>query len=204
MLALTFASGGVVAQEGGLFQPLEPLVVDSSDGQDGQELRATTRIPTRGGETVRHREARLDFARLAAVKQNLESGRPASLDLNLFGDVSFKAVDLRIAPTSSGGYSLSGRLEGVLFGSAVLVVNGDIVVGSIRAATGTYTIDAKGGVCHIRKVDPSTLPPLAEPLHAPAIAAEPGERIGVRSESIGQRGTTMIGSSMFSWSSRRR
>ena len=166
-VALAFTGGGVVAQEGGLFRPPDPEVADSTDGQGAQEPRLATSIPTRGGETVRHREARLDFTRLAAVKQDVESGRTAALNINLFEDVSFKAVDLRIARTSSGGYSLSGRLEGVLFGSAVLVVNGEVVVGSIRAATGTYTIDAKGEVCHIRKVDSSTLPPLAEPLRAP-------------------------------------
>lgn len=172
-VALAFTSGGVVAQEGGLFRAPEPEAADSTDGQGVQEPRLATSIPTRGGETIRHREARLDFARLAAVKQDVESGQPASLDINLFEDVSFKAVDLRIARTSSGGYSLSGRLEGVLFGSAVLVVNGEIVVGSIRAATGTYTIDAKGEVCHIRKVDSSTLPPLAEPLRPPPSLLSP-------------------------------
>ncbi|MDE0421648.1 MAG: leucine-rich repeat domain-containing protein [Gammaproteobacteria bacterium] len=177
-VALTFATVGVAAQEGGLFQPLEPLVVDSSDGQGVQELRSTTRVPTRGGETVRHREVRVDFARLAAVKEALESGQPAALNLNLFDDVLLKAVDLRLAPTASGGYSLSGRLEGVLFGTAVLVVNGEIVSGSIRSATGTYTIDAASGVCHIREVDPSTLPPLGEPLRPIQSAMNPG---GIRS-----------------------
>ncbi|MYK47158.1 MAG: hypothetical protein F4029_13130 [Gammaproteobacteria bacterium] len=182
LLSLAGAGVGAAAQEGALFRSLEPAPAESQDGRPA--LRSATIVPTRGGETVRHREARVDFARLAAVKETLESGRPASLEINLFQDVSFKAVDLRLAPTSSGGFSLSGRLEGVLFGSAVLVVNDDIVVGSIRAATGTYTIDAKGDVCHIRKVDPSTLPPLAEPLRAAPSSLRGGSG-SARTSSVG-------------------
>ena len=172
-VAITFAGGGVVAQEDGLFKPLEPVAVDATDEENTEALRSTTRVPTRGGATVRHRQVRVDFAHLDAVKAAIESGQPATLDLNLFDDVRLKAVDLRVAPTSSGGYSLSGRLEGVLFGTAVLVVNGDVVAGSIRSASGTYTVDASGGVCHIRKVDPSTLPPLGEPLHPPQSMLSP-------------------------------
>ena len=178
VVAMSFAGISAAAQSGALFEPLEPAAVDSASDASVQGPRSTTRIPTRGGETLRHREVRVDFARLAAVKRTLDAGRPAALDINLFEDVLFKAVDLRVSPTSSGGYSLSGRLEGVLFGSAVLVVNGDIVVGSIRAATGTYTIDARGEVCHIRKVDPATLLPLGEPLRASPPPMSPGSRSG--------------------------
>ena len=171
-VAMSFAGVGVAAQDG-LFKPLEPVAVGSVDDDGAQALRSTTKVPTRGGDTVRHRRVRVDFDHLAAVRASIESGQPATLDLNLFEDVRLKAVDLRVARTSSGGYSLSGRLEGVLFGTAVLVVNGDIVAGSIRSASGTYTVDANGGVCHIRKVDPSTLLPLGEPLRPPQSMLSP-------------------------------
>ena len=172
-VAVSFAGGAVVAQEGGLFKPLEPVAIDSTDDESTRPLPTTTRVPTRGGATVRHREVRVDVARLDAVKATIESGEPARLDLNLFDDVRLRAVDLRMAPTSSGGYSLSGRLEGVLFGTAVLVVKGDIVVGSVRSASGTYTVDVNGGVGHIREVDPSTLLPLGEPLLPPQSTLNP-------------------------------
>ena len=172
-VAITLASGGVAAQEDGLFKPIRPASADPTDDESAEVPRSTARVPTRGGATVRHRRVRLDFARLADVIAAIEAGQTASLDLNLFDDVRLKAVDLSVAPTSSGGYSLSGRLEGVLFGTAVLVVNGDIVAGSIRSASGTYTFDADGGVCHIRKVDPSTLPPLGEPLRPPQSMLSP-------------------------------
>ena len=168
---MAFAGGGIAAQvqqDGALFQPLEPSAAGPADDEGAPALRSTTRIPRRGGDTVRHREVRVDFARLAAVKADLESGKSATLDLNLFDDVAYRAADLRLAPTSSGGYSLAGRLHGVLFGTATLVVNGDIVQGSVRTHSGTYTIDAMDGVCHIRLVDPSSLPPLAEPLRPTA------------------------------------
>ena len=170
---ITFAGVGVAAQEDGLFEPLEPAAVESNDDDSTRSLRSTTRVPTRGGATVRHRQVRVDVVHLDAVKATIESGQPASLDLNLFDDVRHKAVDLRVAPTSSGGYSLSGRLEGVLFGTAVLVVKGDMVTGTIRSASGTYTVDANGRVCHIREVDPSTLPPLGEPLRPPESMPSP-------------------------------
>lgn len=171
-VAMSFAGVGVAAQDG-LFKPLEPVAVDSTDDDGAQALRSTTKVPTRGGATVRHRTVRVDFDHLDAVKASIESGQPATLDLNLFDDVRLAAVDLRVARTSSGGYSLSGRLEGVLFGTAVLVVNGDVVAGSIRSASGTYTVDANGVVCHIRKVDPSTLLPLGEPLRPPQSMLSP-------------------------------
>ena len=172
--AAVLSGGATAAQDNALFEPLDPVAIDSAgEAQDG--LPSTTaRMPTRGGETVRHRKMRVDFDRLAAVRETVEAGKPARLDLNLFDDVLLKAVDLRMAPTASGGYSLSGRLEGVLFGTAVLVVNGEVVAGSIRSATGTYTIDAADGVCHIREVDPSMLPPLGEPLRPTQPMMSPG------------------------------
>ncbi len=177
VVAVVLAGGGIAVQADGLFQPLDAMAVDSRGSESERPLHSTTRVPTRGGETVRRREVRVDFGHLAAVKSALESGKPARLDLNLFDDVVLRAVDLRMAPTASGGYSLSGRLEGVLFGTAVLVVNGEVLAGSIRSATGTYTIDAANGVCHIREVDPSTLPPLGEPLRPPQSMSPAGNGI---------------------------
>ena len=165
-IAMALAAGGTAAQQTALFEPVEPTIDPRADEKGVPALSTTARMPTRGGETVRHRTTRVDFSRLAAVRASLESGRPATIDLNLFDDVVFKAVNLRMAPTSSGGYSLSGHIEGVPLGTATLVVNGEVVVGSIRTPTGTYTIDANGGICHIRKVDAANLPPRAEPLRA--------------------------------------
>ena len=161
------------AQDAPLFHRVEPAAVDSSGDDTGQGLRSTTRIPDWGGETVRRREVQVDFERLDAVRKGIEAGEPATLDLNLFDDVEFKAVGLRLAPTASGGYSLAGGLEGVPLGTATLVVNGDRLTGSVRMPFATYAIDTVGGVYHIRQVDPSTLPPGGEPLRPPASSASP-------------------------------
>ena len=102
-VAMSFAGIGVAAQDGGLFKPVEEVPAEAQE-ESRPALRSTTRIPTRGGDTIRHREARVDFARLAAVKADLEAGRAATLELNLFDDVVYNAVDLHMAPTSSGGF----------------------------------------------------------------------------------------------------
>ena len=53
----------------------------------------------------------------------------------------------------------------------MLVVNGDVVAGTVQAPPETYTIRSVGdGVHVIRKVDLSTLPPEAEPVAAPVPA----------------------------------
>ena len=158
----------VAAQDGGsLFRPLDsqdyPLV--RADSRAATALPSTKAVPTRGGQTVRHRLARMDFARLGDARAMIDSGQGApTLDLNLFDGMALKFVDIRSAATSSGGYSLAGRLDGALPGTAVLVVSGKVVLGSVRTALGTYTIDCMGATCHIRQVDASSLPPLAEPL----------------------------------------
>ena len=179
-VALLFAGVEVAAQQRGLFQALEPVAANTHDEESGRAAPSTTRIPTRGGETVRHREARIDFARLAAVKASIESGKDASLELNLFDDIAFKGINLRTARTSSGGFSLTGHLDRVPFGTVVLVVNGEIVKGTIRTPFTTYTVDEKDGVCHIREVDPSSLPPLGEPLRPPQSMSSPSNGTGYR------------------------
>ena len=123
---------------------------------------------------LRSRSVRIDLDGLAAAQTNAAGGGaapPAPLTLNLFDDTVFSASVTGTAPTSSGGYSLTGRLDGVEFGSLVLVVNGDVVAGTVQAPPDTYTIRSAGdGVHVIRKVDLSTLPPEAEPVTIPGPA----------------------------------
>ena len=154
------------AQVGGLFTP-----VDSAD----EIIRAAPEPPgavTRGVTTLRSRSVRIDVDRIAAVQASVAGGGAAAaapLMLNLFDDAVFSAAVTGTAPTSSGGYSLTGRIAGVEFGSLVLVVNGDVVAGTVQAPPDTYTIRSVGdGVHVIRKVDLSTLPPEAEPVDIPA------------------------------------
>ncbi|MCY4563792.1 MAG: M12 family metallo-peptidase, partial [Gammaproteobacteria bacterium] len=108
----------------------------------------------------------MDFDRLTTARAAVEraAATAVTLALNLFEDTGFKGVIVRTAPTASG-YSLSGHLEDVPLGTVSLVMNGGTVAGSVRTPSATYTIRSAGdGHVEIRQVDPSTLPPGAEPV----------------------------------------
>ena len=84
------------------------------------------------------------------------------LTLHLFDDASFTGLVQSMAPTFSGGYSLSGPLAGVEMGTMTLVVNGEVVAGTVRTPEATYRIRPAGGGLHaVSEVDLSRLPPWA-------------------------------------------
>ena len=179
------------AQTEGLFSP-PPIVISSeplfaSPGESPSRLHGNANKASdnvdisdtvdleAGGQTIRRRIARIDLAQLDEARGAVQAERGARLDLNLFGDSVFTAVDLRVAATITG-YSISGRLEGVRFGTATLVANGDVVAGSVRTPETTFSIrSVGGGRVEIREVDPSKLPPGGEPLVPPpsALRSEP-------------------------------
>ena len=111
--------------------------------------------------TIRRREVTIDFEMLALSRESADqsTGTSAKLTLNLFDDTVLTAIVNRTVPTSSG-YSLSGRIEGVEFGTMTLVVNGTVVAGSVRTPAGTYRIRSIGKRLYaISEVDESKLPP---------------------------------------------
>ena len=155
---LLFASADLHAQGGGLFLPAEtPGAAD----------------PPPSVTVLRSRLARIDFGALAVARQDVERETTSpTLTLNLFDDVVFTGIVERTAPTSSGGYVLSGRLDGIALGTMTLVVNGEVVAGTVLTPQATYRIRSAGGRLHaIRQIDPSTLPPEGEPLIPPPPAA---------------------------------
>ena len=173
-LPLLFASAAA-AQDDAVFSypsfASSPVVYKETTQATGSRspLPKLTPPSTLGGATLRQRRARVNFEQLAAAKTASERGpeHRATLAVNLFGDAAFTVVGVRSAPTSSG-YSLSGQLDGLPWSTATLVVNGEVVVGTVRTPAATYIIESAGdGLCDIREVDPSDLPPLAEPLPAP-------------------------------------
>ena len=129
--------------------------------------------PSTEVETLASRLVDIDFEQLASVT-NPPTGpkgpsegeplRPQTLVLNLFEDVVFTCIVEHVEPTSSG-HALWGRLEGEELGTMTMVVNGSIVVGTVRTPSAVYTIRTAGdGTYVIRQVDESSLPPLGEPL----------------------------------------
>ena len=72
------------------------------------------------------------------------------------------------------GYWLSGSIDGEVPSTLTLVVNGEIIAGTVRAAGRLYTIRAAGaGQVAIRQIDPSTLPGCAGVLSPPSVPAAP-------------------------------
>ena len=111
-----------------------------------------------GGATLQGRRVRTDLERLARIHAGGLAGNatPQSLELNLFDDVVFTATVERTALTSSGGYSLSGSIDGVDFGRMTLVVNGDVMAGVVHTPLVTYELRPLGdGVSMVRQVDRS-------------------------------------------------
>ena len=119
----------------------------------------------RGAATVlRQRFARIDHEILTAARLSVgdPSARPAVVPLNLFDDFVLDAVVHDTGPTSAG-YWLSGHIEGSPPGSLILVVNNEIVAGTVLAPGGTYSIrGARDGVLAIQEIDLSTLREAAE------------------------------------------
>ncbi len=85
------------------------------------------------------RTARVDRLGLRALREDVAAGRPGKLRLNLFADVEYEASLERTAATASG-YTLSGPLKGIPFGSVVLVVNDGVTLGRLHTPAGDYSI----------------------------------------------------------------
>ena len=121
-----------------------------------------------GGATLQNRRLRTDLGRLDRIHANslAGNGTPQSLKLNLFDDVVFTATVEHTALTSSGGYSLSGSIDGVDFGTTTLVVNGDVMAGVVHTPLVTYELRPLGdGVSIVRQVDRSFQCELLHPAH---------------------------------------
>ena len=132
--------------------------------------------PSPGVDTLASRLVGIDFGQLAQITKlpvgpkDPVTGKPTepqALVLNLFDDVVLTGIVEHVEPTSSG-HSLWGRLDGVGLGTFTLVVNGRVVIGTVRMPDAVYTIRTAGdGTYVIRQIDESSLPPLGEPLEGP-------------------------------------
>ena len=159
VLLAALAAGEATGQPGGLFLVVEPAAVFAGPG-----LQTSP-----DALTLRRRLVSIDFGQLTpavdAATAGVAAGPSGVLRLNLFDDASFTGLVERTAPTFSGGYSLSGQLAGVEMGTVTLVVNGDVVAGTVRTPEATFRIRSVGGGLHaVSQVDLSQLPPLGEPI----------------------------------------
>ena len=100
---------------------------------------------------------------------------------------------MRTAATFAG-YSLSGRLEGIPFGTLTLVVNGEVVAGTLRTPDDTYTIrSVGGGRVEIQQVV-RPMPEFGEPIVVPPQSpSQPGDRpAGSAAHQTDDDGNTLI------------
>ena len=138
--------------------------------------------PSPGVDTLASRLVEIDFGQLSQVTKSQVGPKdpvtgkptePQALVLNLFDDVVLTGIVEHVEPTSSG-HSLWGRLDGVGLGTFTLVVNGRMVIGTVRTPDAVYTIRTAGdGKYVIRQIDESSLPPLGEPLEPPLSPLSP-------------------------------
>lgn len=156
---LAAASGSLRADD--LFLPPAPAVGGAPDDPAGVPAAAVA-LPEVGlaAPTLRQRLARVDRDLLERVRAAAASGdAPAGLlDLNLFEDAVFRVTDLEIGATSAG-YSITGKIEGVAYGTVAIVVNGPEIAGSVRTPAGAWSIEGRGdGEVVIRQIDEDALP----------------------------------------------
>ena len=166
LLAAGGAAGQPPGQPRGLFQAVAPAGLAAVPGPE----------TVSDSITLRRRLVAIDFAQLSpavdvtgaaasAASASAAAAPSGVLTLNLFDDASFTGLVESVAPTFSGGYSLAGPLAGVEMGTMTLVVNGDVVAGTVRTPEATYRIrPAAGGLHAVSEVDLSRLPPLGEPI----------------------------------------
>jgi hypothetical protein len=85
--------------------------------------------------------------------------------LNLFNDVSFKAVLKKVNKVSPNGFAYVGRLRGIALSSVNLVVEDGLMAANIVFPGGAYQVRYAGNGVHVvYKVDQSAYPPEAEPI----------------------------------------
>ena len=124
-----------------------------------------------GETTIQSRAVNIDLDQISqiteaslGVRGGPSTGGPTqTLILNLFYDAVFTGVVEGVEQTSSG-HALRGRLNGVPFSTFTLIVNGDIVMGTVRMPQAVYTIRTTGdGQYVVHQIDESKLLPLGEP-----------------------------------------
>ena len=184
-LALLLVAVGLMLARPGAGPMAQPVLAQAQSDGLFYDVKGES-PPSIGVDSLASRLVGIDFGQLAHVvdapvsPKDPATGKLAmtqTFALNLFDDVVFTGIVEHVEPTSSG-HALWGSLDGVELGTMTLVVNGSVVVGTVRTPVAVYTIRTAGdGTYVIRQIDESSLPPLGEPLGEPLSAP------GVRSQA---------------------
>lgn len=117
------------------------------------------------GFVTRWRLAAIQPAILTQADGSPRVGVGQRIGLHLFDDASFTMTVTDVERHGPTGYTWSGTLDGVDFGSAILAVHDDALVGTVVMPGAVYRIGyAPDGSQVIEQVDPSTLPRDGEPV----------------------------------------
>lgn len=140
----------------GPFVALALLVAQSALAQDTPAFvrRSTQPTPTVTDVEVL-RQQRIEVPSLAILS---DPQRSAVLQLDLFADISFRAVRDRLEPTRHG-ISWVGKLEGYPESDAIFVVVEDELIGHIWTTFGFFRIERQSdGTYLAQQVNPGTFP----------------------------------------------
>ena len=89
--------------------------------------------------------------------------------LDLFADRSVTALRHHAERGTDGTWIWSGTVEGEPLSAVTFVRMGDVVQGSIRSSTGTFSLEPVGGADHVlRQLDPQPAPAELVPLVPPS------------------------------------
>lgn len=126
----------------------QPLFVETNLSGDGGELDAP--------EVMRGRYVTINANALAST-----TSAPAStIELNLFEDEYWTAVQIRVESNLSGSYTWLGELAGVPHSSVILIVRDGLVTGKVALLGDIYTIVPIDDNLHvIAQVDPHVIDP---------------------------------------------
>lgn len=117
------------------------------------------------GPVTRWRHATVRSDVLTHPDRSPRVGVGQRIGLNLFDDTAFTVTITGVERHGPTGYTWSGALDGIAFGSAILAVHDDAIVGTVLMPNAVYRIGyAPDGTQVIEQVDPSALPRDGEPV----------------------------------------
>ena len=116
-----------------------------------ETARAASLVSAASPQVRRQRRVEIDFARVGPSAERIT--------LNLFPDVCVIAQRERASDLGGGQVQWEGRVPGASPGTATLVIDGPLMVGTIRIGPDVYEIRYLGeGVHVVRDVDLSKFP----------------------------------------------
>ena len=109
------------------------------------------------------------------------------LELNLFNDVSFKAVLKKVNKVSPDGFAYVGRLRGIALSSVNIVVEDGLMAANIVFPGGAYQVRYAGNGVHVvYEVDQSAYPPEAEPIPVDLPADAGADKVSAEALAFGR------------------